>query len=161
MKVIHNLKPIYSKYSKILILGSLPSIKSRENNFYYANKYNRFWKIMSKLFNVEFNNNEEKINFLITNNIALWDVIKSCDINKSSDSSIKNIKTNNIENIIKNSNIQCIFLIGRKSFEIYENTFKEIIKINYFYLPSSSSANASKSIDKLVNDYKIILKYLK
>ena len=86
MIVHHTLKPIYNENSKILILGSMPSIISRENNFYYANKTNRFWLIINNIFNTNLNTNEEKENFLLKNNIALFDMIKSCEITGSSDS---------------------------------------------------------------------------
>ena len=95
MNVKHTLKPIYNKFSKVLILGSMPSIISRENNFYYAHKTNRFWPILSILFNTELKTISNKENFLLNNNIAIFDMIKECDINGSSDSSIKNIKINN------------------------------------------------------------------
>ena len=91
MKEIHPLKPIYNDKSKVLILGSFPSVISRENNFYYANPTNRFWKVLESLFNKKLNNNDEKIKILLDNHIALWDVIFSCDIHKSSDSSIKDV----------------------------------------------------------------------
>ena len=91
MKVKHTLKPIYNEQSKVLILGSMPSIISRENNFYYAHKTNRFWKILSILFNTKLKTNTDKENFLLNNNIAIFDMIEECDITGSSDSSVKNI----------------------------------------------------------------------
>ena len=96
MKVYHTLKPIYNKNSKILILGSMPSVISRNKNFYYANRNNRFWNIMENLFLTKFNSNLEKRKFLLDNKIALWDVIKSCEIKGSSDNSIKNVNINDI-----------------------------------------------------------------
>ena len=155
MKVTHTLKPIYNKNSKILILGSIPSIKSRENNFYYANKYNRFWNIINILFKTNLITNKEKEEFLLNNNIALFDVIKECDIKGSSDSSIKNIKVNNIEEIIDNTNIKYVFLTGKTSYNLYQKYFSNL-DIEYYYLPSPSSANASYSLEKLVEYYKII-----
>ena len=100
MKLVHTLKPIYDKDSKVLILGSFPSVLSREQNFYYANPTNRFWKVLEHLFNVILSNNDEKKTFLLKKHIALWDVIYSCDINNSSDSSIKNVIPNSIKNLI-------------------------------------------------------------
>lgn len=114
MKVIHNLKPIYDKNSKVLILGSMPSVISRQNQFYYANKTNRFWKIFEEIYNIKLENIQSKTNFLLENKIALWDVIKSCDIKGSSDSSIKNIKINDIDFILKKCNIEYIFCTGKK-----------------------------------------------
>ena len=120
MKVKHTLKPIYNEFSKILILGSMPSTISRETNFYYAHKTNRFWPILSILFNTELKTISNKENFLLNNNIAIFDMIKECDINGSSDSSIKNIKVNNLIPIIKNSNIKYIFCTGKLSYNLYQ-----------------------------------------
>jgi len=154
MKAVHNIKPIYNKNSKILILGSMPSITSRETNFYYAHKSNRFWKVINILFNQNLISIEEKIKFLLDHNIAIWDTIKSCDITGSSDSSIKNIKVNNINKLIKETNIKHIFCTGKTSY----NTFIKHINTNVpvTCLPSPSSANASLSLDDLVKEYKII-----
>lgn len=154
MKAIHNLKPIYNEHSKILILGSMPSITSRKEKFYYAHKTNRFWTVISKIFNENLITTEEKNSFLLENQIALWDTIKSCEISSSSDSSIKNIKTNNINKIIKNSNIRHIFCTGKTSY----NTFIKYIKttLPVTYLPSTSSANASVTQKELIKHYKII-----
>lgn len=155
MLVKHTLKPIYNEYSKVLILGSIPSIKSRENNFYYANKQNRFWNIINTLFNVKLKTNEEKREFLLNNNIALFDVIKECEINGSNDSSIKNIKINNIEKIINKSNIKYIFLTGKTAYNLYKKHFNNL-KIDYYYLPSPSSANATYLLNDLIKEYSII-----
>lgn len=155
MKVKHTLKPIYNKLSKVLILGSMPSTISRETNFYYAHKTNRFWKILSILFNTELKTNNDKENFLLNNNIAIFDMIKECDINGSSDSSIKNIKVNNLIPIIKNSNIKYIFCTGKLSYNLYQKYYKDL-NLECFYLPSPSSANATYSLERLLNEYKII-----
>ena len=112
----HPLKPIYNQNSKVLILGTMPSVKSRELNSYYAHPQNRFWKILEKMFNEKINDKEQ---FLLKNKIALWDVVASCDINGSSDSSIKNVIPNNISKIIKESNINMIFTTGKTAFKLY------------------------------------------
>lgn len=155
MKVTHTLKPIYNSKSKVLFLGSIPSITSRNNNFYYAHKQNRFWKIMSILFKEELNSNEQKKEFLLKNNIALYDIIDECEINKSSDSSIKNIKINNIENIINKSKIKYVFCDGKLTYNLFKKYY-DYLNIEYFYLPSTSSANANYSLEKLLDIYKII-----
>ena len=142
MKVTHSFPPVYNKDSKILILGSMPSIKSREIGFYYGHSNNRFWKILNILYNVNLKTIEEKKAFLIKQKIALWDVLKSCDINKSDDSSIKNIVPNDISLILKNSKVTKIYTLGKMAFCIY--------------VPSRSSANATYSLEKLVNEYKIL-----
>ncbi|MFR5856860.1 MAG: DNA-deoxyinosine glycosylase [Bacilli bacterium] len=159
MLISHELSPIYDKNSKILILGSIPSVKSREAHFYYAHKNNRFWKIIEIIFNVKLNCQEEKIAFLHNNNIALWDVFKECEIFLSSDSSIKNYKLNDLSIILKNCKIKAIFCTGKKVYDTLAKNFDSSIPI--IYLPSPSSANASYNLETLVTKYKIILSYLK
>lgn len=160
MKVYHTLKPIYNKNSKILILGSMPSVTSRNKNFYYANKNNRFWNIMENLFLTKLNSSDEKIEFLLKNKIALWDVIKSCNIIGSRDCSIKNVEINDINYLLNHSNIKYIFVTGNKALNIYNKYLLNITKKEAFYLPSPSSANASYSLKDLTEKYKIILDYL-
>jgi len=155
MKVKHTLKPIYNEFSKILILGSMPSTISRKNNFYYAHKTNRFWPLLSILFNTELKTISNKENFLLNNNIAIFDMIKECDITGSSDSSVKNIKVNNLIKIIKNSNIKYIFCTGKLSYNLYQKYYKDL-NLECFYLPSPSSANATYSLERLLKEYKII-----
>lgn len=157
MKVVHNIKPIYNNESEILILGSMPSITSRKEEFYYANKTNRFFPILEKLYNVKLETNEDKITFLLKNHIALWDTIKSCEINASDDSTIKNVEVNNISMIIKKSKIKCIFCTGKKSYKIFNKYIR--CDLPCICLPSPSAANAIFSLDRLVDEYKIIKKY--
>jgi len=158
MKVNHTLEPIYDNDSKILILGSMPSIKSRELNFYYANPTNRFWKIIEILFNTKLTTNKEKITFLHKNHIALFDVFKSAEIKKSSDSSIKNYTLNDLSLITNNANLKAIFITGKKAYDTFIKNNSLDIKV--FYLPSPSSANAKLSLNDLVNHYKVILDFL-
>lgn len=155
MKVINNLKPIYNKYSKVLILGSIPSITSRKSNFYYSHKTNRFWTIIENVFNVSLNSNDEKTQFLLDNNIVLYDIIKECDITNSSDSTIKNIKTNDIESIIKNTNIKHVFCDGTITYKIFLEYFSNLNVYSY-YLPSPSTRNVHYKLNDLINIYKII-----
>lgn len=157
MYVKHPLEPIYDKYSKVLILGSMPSIKSREKMFYYANKSNRFWRILENLFQKEIINKKE---FLLNNHIALWDVLASCEIKNSSDASIKNVKVNDLEKVINNSQIKAIFITSKKAYLYYNRYFKDKINVFVFLLPSPSSANAKYSLEKLISEYKIIKNYL-
>lgn len=120
-KVEHAFEPVYDENSKVLILGSFPSVKSREQNFYYGHPRNRFWKVISSLTETELPTNiEEKKEMLLKNNIAIWDVIKSCVIKGSSDSSIKNVVVNDIDEVVKNSKIDRIFANGDKSFKLYK-----------------------------------------
>lgn len=157
MRITHNFKPIYNKDSRILILGSFPSVKSRENNFYYMNKYNRFWKILENFYNIPFTiyNNEEKTEVLLKLNIAIYDVIYSCDIEGSSDSSIKNVVPADIKTIIESSKIEKVYLNGNKAFELFKKYFKEYISIAKV-LPSTSPANARFKLEDLLEEWKEI-----
>ena len=156
-KVNHEFEPIYDKFSQILILGSIPSKKSREVKFYYGHPKNRFWLVLENIF-------EEKIIdkklFLKNHHIALWDVLASCEIEGSSDSSIKNEKVNDISKILKNTSIKVIFTTGKVAHKYYQKYFKNIIKIPEINLPSTSPANCAYSLEKLILEYKIILDYL-
>jgi len=158
MKVFHTLEPFYDENSKILILGSIPSVKSRELNFYYAHPQNRFWKVLAAVFEEPYPiTKEEKTNFLIKHHIALWDVIASCDITGSSDSSIKNVKINNIKNLIEKTQITHIFTTGKKAYNLYQKYCFEKTKIKAFPLPSTSAANiANFNFEQLQNAYKIL-----
>lgn len=112
----HPIEPIYDKASKILILGSFPSVKSREEGFFYGHPQNRFWKVLSKVFETEIPLTiQEKKAFLHNNHIAVWDVIQSCDIKGSSDSSIKNVIPNDLSQILDYANIKQIFVNGKKA----------------------------------------------
>jgi len=156
----HNIKPVYDDQSKILILGSFPSVKSREGKFFYHHPQNRFWKIMENLFNVKCESIDDKKNFLLKYHIALWDVIESCDIVGSSDSSIKNVKVNDIKKLIDKSEIKTIFVNGKKSYQLYNKYCLNETKIEAILLPSTSPANAMYTLDKLILSWKQILKYL-
>ncbi len=158
MDRVYGFNPIYDTNSKVLILGSIPSVISRNNNFYYANKNNRFWKVMEQLFQVSLNSNQEKIQFLLNNHLALWDVIHSCTIKGSSDAHITNVEVNDINKLLDSSNIQTIFCTGKKAYNLFQKYFK--VNIEVFYLPSPSSANAVKSLNDLIHDYQIINRYL-
>ncbi len=157
MNVLHTLAPIYDKNSKVLILGSMPSVKSREYGFYYAHPKNRFWNTLSKVYNEEIT---DKIKFLKKHNIALFDVIKSCEINGSSDSSIKNVIPNDLKPILNNSNIKIIFTTGKKAFDLYNKYIFKETNIKAILLPSTSPANSPKGIEeKLFNEYKKIKEF--
>ena len=159
--IIHPFKPVIFKESRVLILGSFPSVKSREVDFYYGNKNNRFFKILEVIFDENIGESkEEKIDFLRRHKIALFDVVKSCEIVESSDSSLSVKEVNDIGKLIENTDIEKILLNGKKAYEIFQKYIK-IDKIKYFYIPSSSPANASFSLDRLVFEYRKQLEYLK
>lgn len=152
----HNIKPVYDKNSKILILGSFPSVKSREAQFFYGHPQNRFWKVISSIINTKLPGTiEDKRKMLINNNIAVWDVIASCDIEGSSDSSIKNVVVNDLSEILKETNIETIFLNGGTAYNLFKKYNKDL-NMNIIKLPSTSPANARYSLEMLINDWNII-----
>ena len=152
MKIVHPIEPFYQENSKILILGSFPSVKSREQMFFYGHSQNRFWKVISFIFGEKMPNSiDEKKNLLKNNCIALWDVIYSCEISGSSDSSIKNVVPNDISKILENSNVGKIFVNGKTAKAYYDKYIKNVTKRDAICLPSTSPANAAWSLDKLVD----------
>lgn len=161
MRQEHTLGPVYNKNSKILILGSFPSVKSRELNFYYGHPQNRFWKLMSKIYNEEIGDEIDlKKQFLLKNNIALWDSLKSCEIKGSSDASITNVEINNIEELIKKSNISKIIFNGKAAYNLFVKNadMTKYSNLEIRILPSTSPANAAYSLDKLFDIWSIELK---
>lgn len=157
--VKHPIDPVYDKNSRILILGSFPSVKSREANFFYGHPQNRFWKVMAAVFGVEVPVTvEEKRTFLITHQVAVWDVIKSCDIEGSSDSSIKNVIPNDLGDILSTAKIEHIFVNGKKAEQLYKKYIEKEIHRKAACLPSTSPANAAWSVERLVTEWQQILK---
>jgi len=130
----------------------MPSIKSREIKKYYGHKNNRFWPIMEALYGEI----ADWQKFIIDNKLALWDVISSCDISASSDSSIKNVSPNDIPALIKKTNIKNIVILGNTAFNHYNKLLRAKIPIEPILLPSPSSANASWSLERLIKEYNII-----
>ena len=151
LNFINGFEPVIDGNSKILILGSFPSVKSREVGFYYGNPQNRFWKTICEFFSEEVPNSiDKKKEFLITHNIALYDAVGSCAIKGSSDSDI-NLNTAKpvlIDDVIKKApNLKAVFCNGKKSYEIF-TTFNKNINLPVFYLPSTSPANVSFKKEK-------------
>ena len=155
--VQHPFPPLYDENSKILILGSFPSGKSREQNFFYGHPQNRFWKVIASVMG---NNTpislEEKKEFLHANHIALWDVIASCDIMGSADSSIKNVVANDITIILQNADIKQIFVNGKTAESYYNKYIRDKIGKPAVCLPSTSPANAAWNFDRLVAAWNVI-----
>ena len=149
-KQLHTFAPVYDENSKILILGTFPSVKSRENGFYYGNNNNRFWRVIADILNDSLPTTiQQKKSFLLRHNIALWDVASSCEIENSADSTIKNVVANDVKKITEQSKIEAIFCNGKTAFKLYEKFFKDSIEVDCFCLPSTSPANASFSFEKL------------
>ncbi|MCR5206871.1 MAG: DNA-deoxyinosine glycosylase [Eubacterium sp.] len=156
--IVHPIPPVYDENSRVLILGSFPSVKSREYGFFYGHPQNRFWRVIAEITGEEIPvTNDEKGALLIRNNIAVWDVIHSCEISGSADSSIKNAVPNNIMKIINNSNIERIFTNGKKADELYRRYLESETGIKAVCLPSTSPANAAWSLERLKEKWKEIL----
>ncbi|SFI12011.1 DNA-deoxyinosine glycosylase [Halpernia frigidisoli] len=158
---ISSFPAIIDKHSKILILGSIPGVRSLEKQEYYGHPQNKFWKIIFDLFNEEFSQNyTEKINLLKKNNIALWDVIDSCERKGSLDSEIKNEEANPILELLENhQKISAIFCNGGKSFKSLENILGKNFRIPIFLLPSTSPLHTISFVEKL-EKWKIICNYI-
>lgn len=156
----HQLGIFIHNDSKILILGSFPSIKSRENGFYYSHKQNRFFPVLACLFDEEYPSSiKERKQFLIRHKIALYDVVEKCEIHNSDDSSIKNITPIDIARILKDyPNIKVIGITGKKAAKLFDQYLLDKVHIPVIYLPSTSPANAKMRIDDLVAEYKALLK---
>jgi len=154
--MIHPFEPIFDSNSRILILGTFPSVKSREQNFYYGHPQNRFWKVLAAVFGDQVPETvQAKKEFLLRHNTALWDVIASCEITGSSDSSIKNAVPNDIAKILKTADIRQIFCNGSKAFDLYQKFLPEL-NVDAKKLPSTSPANAAWTLEKLIAEWRII-----
>ncbi len=149
-KAVHTFEPVYNQKSKLLILGSFPSVKSREAGFYYYHPQNRFWKMLAKLFDEPLPKSiEEKKELLLRHHIAVWDVIASCEIAGSSDSSIKNVTPVDIKKVLSVAPIGKILTNGATADNLYRRHLFPLTKIEAVRLPSTSPANAAFSLERL------------
>lgn len=155
--IIHPIAPVYNEDSRILILGSFPSVRSREEGFFYGHPQNRFWKVTAGVFDdIIPQTIDEKRAFLLRNRIALWDVIGSCEITGSSDSSIKNATVNDISLILNTADIRSIYLNGGKAYQLYQKYMLPVTGREGICLPSTSPANAAWNLERLKDAWKII-----
>ena len=160
--VVHTFGPVYNENSRILILGSMPSPASREAGFYYGHPRNRFWKVLAELFGVPLPESiEEKKTLVLSQEIALWDAIEECDIIGASDSSVKNVVPTKIPELLKQTQVERILCNGALSKKIYDKFQLEQTGIPAVQMPSTSPANAAWSLEKLVEEWKIISVYMK
>lgn len=156
--IVHPIPPEYDHDSKVLILGSFPSVKSREQGFFYGHPQNRFWKVLATITNSDIPVTiEEKKALLKEHHIALWDTLKSCEIVGSADSSIKNAVSNDLSIILDNAKIKAIYVNGKTSKAYYDKYLKDKTGIDAICLPSTSPANAVFSMQKLIESWKVIL----
>lgn len=159
--IVHTIEPVFDKNSKVLILGTFPSPKSRAGMFFYGHPQNRFWSVISAVFGEECpKTNSEKIAFLKRNQIAVWDTVYECDIMGASDSSIKNAVPTNLKKITNAANIRAVFTTGNTANRYYIKYHEKEIGIKAICLPSTSPANARWSKEALINEYKIIKQFI-
>lgn len=153
--ITHPFPPVFDANSRVLILGSFPSVKSREVSFYYGNPQNRFWRVLAALFGGDVPSTvEEKRAFLLSHGIALWDVIASCDIVGSDDSSIKNALPNDVKSLVAKTRISRVFTNGGTANRLYRAHLEREVGIEAAALPSTSPANASYSLMRLVEAWR-------
>lgn len=157
MTHFHPFPPIIDEHTRILFLGSFPSIASFEHSFYYAHGRNTFWPIMEEIFGVTFRDNEDKKSFCLAQGIGVWDVIGSCERNNSSDSNLKNIVPNDFKKLLTEyPNIRVVAFTGKKAFDLFQKYFKDL-PIEKVVLPSTSPAHAAMKREEKTAIYKAFL----
>ena len=155
----HPIKPVFDQNSRILILGSFPSVKSREEMFFYGHPQNRFWRVISAVFECDVPKTvEEKREMLLSHGVALWDVLASCEIEGSADSTIKNAEANDLSPIFSAAKIEKVFVNGRTAEKYYNKYLKEKLGREAVCLPSTSPANAAWSQGRLAEAWMVIKK---
>ena len=156
-RIEHPFPPLYNQDSRVLILGSFPSVKSREQMFFYGHPQNRFWRVIAAIFDEEVPATiDEKKALILNHRLALWDSIASCQIKGSSDASIQNVKANDISMILNKCNIENIYCNGRKSHEMYCRYIQPDSGREAVCLPSTSPANARWTLDLLIDAWSVI-----
>ncbi len=157
-RIVHPFPPLFGSESDTLILGSFPSVKSREAMFFYGHPQNRFWKLTAMLFGEPVPETiSEKTGLILNNRLALWDSIRSCTITGSSDSSVKDVVPNDLSPIFENSKVNRVFCNGALSHKMYMKYIFPETKVKAVKLPSTSPANAAFSLERLYEHWKIIL----
>ncbi|MDR2107271.1 MAG: DNA-deoxyinosine glycosylase [Holosporaceae bacterium] len=159
MRLIHPFDPVFNKNSSVLILGTFPSVKSREYGFYYGHPRNRFWKVIASITNTNPvpETISDKKQMLLENKIALADVLQSCRIKGSGDGSIRDAVPANLSEILNNADIRCIYANGNKAYQLLIKYFHKNIERKIIKLPSTSPANAAYDPGKLISEWKILL----
>ena len=156
--IVHPIAPTYDADSEILILGSFPSVKSREMGFYYGHPRNRFWRVMAALYGEKTPMSvDERRAFLLRNRVAAWDVIASCTITGSSDSSIRDVVPNDLRPILAGSKVTRIFVNGKTAERMYARYTEPVLGIAAVCLPSTSPANAAWSLQKLIDTWRTLI----
>lgn len=159
--LVHPIPPLFDSNSGILILGSFPSVKSREECFFYGHPQNRFWKVIARVLNEKTPVTiQEKTDMMLKHHIAVWDVIHSCEIEGSADSTIRNVVANDLSIILENADIKQIYVNGKKAEAMYKKYTEKQTGIKAIVLPSTSPANAAWNEDRLFDEWKKILNHL-
>ncbi len=160
-RIDHPFGPLYNENSRVLILGSFPSVKSREQQFFYGHPQNRFWKVLAALFQQEVPVTvEQKKELILSRRLALWDSVASCVITGSSDASIREVRPNDLSIILDHSPVRCIFCNGKTSWQMYEKWIRPVTGREAVCLPSTSPANAQWTLDRLTEAWSVILREL-
>ena len=156
-EIVHPIPPFYDQSSRILILGSFPSVKSRESGFFYGHPQNRFWRVLSTVFGESVPETiEEKKAQLLTHRVALWDVIASCRITGSSDSSIRDAVPNDVATLLSQTDVRAIFTNGKTAQALYDKHLLPTLGIHALCLPSTSPANAAWSMEQLTQAWQAV-----
>ena len=155
--IFHPIDPVFDQNSEVLILGSFPSVKSREMQFFYAHPQNRFWRVLAAVFDCEVPETiAQKRAFLLRYRIALWDVIASCEITGSSDASIRNVAVNDVERILSCTQIRTIFVNGKTAQKYYNRYLRPVLHRDAVCLPATSPANAAWSMERLIDAWQAV-----
>lgn len=153
----HMIEPLYDSDSRVLVLGSFPSVKSREQQFFYGHKQNRFWRVMAQVLACAVPESiEQKKEMLLSHHIAVWDVIASCEITGSSDASIRDVTPNDLSRILDYADIRAICTNGGKAYQLYQKYIYPLNGREAVPLPSTSPANAGYSLERLVEAWQCV-----
>ncbi len=160
-RVTHQFPPVFDKNSRVLVLGTMPSPKSREQGFYYGHPRNRFWPVLAAVLGESCPQTiEEKKNLALKHGVAIWDVLESCEIHGADDTSIRNPVPNQMRKIMDHANIQAVFTTGTKATALFRRYCMEDAGLEPIPLPSTSPANCRVSRETLEQEYRRILEYL-
>ena len=155
--LLHPIPPVYDRHSRVLILGSFPSVRSREEGFFYGHPQNRFWKVLAAVFSAPVPVSvPEKKAFLLSHGIALWDVIARCEITGSSDASVRNAEPTDLSVILQNTSVCRVYCNGTLAYDLYRRYQLPLTGLEAVRLPSTSPANAAWSLEKLISTWQQI-----
>lgn len=158
MHAVHPFEPVWNGQSRVLILGSFPSVRSREVGFYYGHPQNRFWRVLEALYGEPVpSDTEGRRAYVLSHGLALWDVLASCDIDKSSDASIRSPVANDVAALVEQSRIERVACNGQRAYSLYRRHLEKACGLAAQALPSTSAANAAWSLERLTEAWRILL----